>query len=87
MADWAKVKAGEMTQEAFDAKYRDVLIDTRHPDLGPKSNQIAFVFGNRDEFITRMFNQAIGTINTFNHAGICGIPGWRRTSAAATAAS
>lgn len=75
MADWAKVKAGEMTQEAFDAKYRDVLIDTRHPDLGPKSNQIAFVFGNRDEFITRMFNQAIGTINTFNHAGICGIPG------------
>lgn len=75
MADWEKTQKGEMTQAAFDAKYRDVLIDTKHPDLGPKSNQVAFINGNRDDFMIRMANQSFGSMNIFNHGGICGIPG------------
>ncbi|MFZ5823981.1 MAG: molybdopterin-dependent oxidoreductase [Bacillota bacterium] len=75
MADWQKVQKGEMTQSAFDAKYKDVLIDTKHPDLGPRSNQIAFMNGNRDSFMARMANQSFGSINIFNHGGICGVPG------------
>jgi tetrathionate reductase subunit A len=75
MADWAKVKAGEMTQAEFDAKYQDVLIDTRHPDLGPKVNQIAFVNGDRQEFMTRMVKSSFGSMNLIDHGGICGSTG------------
>ncbi len=75
MADWEKVKKGEMAFEEFDARYRDVLIDTRHPDLGPKSNQIAMLTGRGRSFFTRMINSTFGSKNVFNHAGICGISG------------
>lgn len=47
MEDWKKVKSGQMTQQEFDSQYKDVLIDTRHPDFGPKANQIACLGGNR----------------------------------------
>ncbi|HWI65685.1 MAG TPA: hypothetical protein VNT75_27975, partial [Symbiobacteriaceae bacterium] len=75
MADWEKVKAGKLTQAEFDAKYADVLIDTRMPDLGPKVNQIAFLNGNRPDFMTRMTASTLGCINFFDHGGICGSTG------------
>jgi len=75
MADWEKVKKGEMTQEAFDTKYKELLIDTKHPDLGPKSNQIAFANGNRQDFMVRMANKSFGSLNIYDHGGICGVPG------------
>jgi tetrathionate reductase subunit A len=75
MADWAKVKAGTMSQADFDAKYKDILIDTKHPDLGPKSNQIAFLNGNRVDFMARLVGQTFGSMNQFDHGGICGSTG------------
>jgi anaerobic selenocysteine-containing dehydrogenase len=75
MTDWAKVKAGELTQAEFDAKYQSVLIDTKHPDLGPKVNQIAFLNGDRAEFMDRMVRSSFGCINFFDHGGICGSTG------------
>lgn len=76
MADWEKVKNGEMTREQFHEKYKDVLIDTKHPDLGPKCNQIVGLVNDRKEFITdRYWSQTLGSINCFNQAGICGVTG------------
>lgn len=76
MADWDLVKAGEMPQEEFDRKYADVLIDTKHPDLGPKVNQIVSLVGDRRDFIQeRYWFKSLGSINTIHHGGICGMPG------------
>ncbi|GAW92016.1 molybdopterin-dependent oxidoreductase [Calderihabitans maritimus] len=76
MADWEKVQKGEMSQEEFDKKYRDVLIDTRHPDLGPKANQVVSLFGDRRDFFQKRFwKQTMGSINTIHHGGICGVSG------------
>lgn len=72
--DWDKVKNGEMSQEEFDAKYKDVLIDTKHPDFGPKANQIACMGGYREEFMKiRVWDQGFGSVNMEDHGGICGI--------------
>ncbi|MEQ6377314.1 molybdopterin-dependent oxidoreductase [Bacillaceae bacterium S4-13-56] len=73
MEDWDKVKNGSMSQEDFDQKYKDSLINTKHPDLGPKSNQIVFMAGNRRDLIERLTGQSLGTINNFDHGGVCGI--------------
>ncbi|MDQ0153770.1 molybdopterin-dependent oxidoreductase [Robertmurraya andreesenii] len=73
MADWEKVKAGEMEKSAFDNKYKDVLINTDHPDLGPKANQIAIMAGHRRDFIERLANNSIGTASFYDHGGYCGI--------------
>ena len=76
MADWDLVKAGEMSQAEFDQKYGDVLIDTKHPDLGPKVNQITSLVGDRRDFIQeRFWFKSLGSINTIHHGGICGMPG------------
>jgi anaerobic selenocysteine-containing dehydrogenase len=72
MADWEKVGKGEMSKADFDAKYKDVLIDTNHPDAGPKANQVVFLTGNRLSFIERWVGGAVGSLNVFNHGGICG---------------
>lgn len=73
MADWEAVKAGKMTQAGFDQQYKNVLIDTRHPDLGPKSNQIAVMGGHRIPFLNnRVTKQGFGSVNYTNHQGICG---------------
>lgn len=73
MADWEKVRAGAMPFAAFDEKYRSVLIDTRHPDLGPKANQIAMMAGHRSHFLAdRVLKQGFGSLNFTNHQGICG---------------
>lgn len=76
MEDWEKVKNGEMIFEEFDAKYKKALIDTKHPDLGPKSNQIVHLGGDRLNFIhDRVWAQGFGSINAFHHGGICGMSG------------
>ncbi|HYF96313.1 MAG TPA: molybdopterin-dependent oxidoreductase [Symbiobacteriaceae bacterium] len=75
MSDWEKVKKGELTKAAFSAKYQDVLIDTSHRDLGPKSNQIAMLTGNRIGFVERWIKSCAGSVNVFNHGGICGASG------------
>ncbi|WP_411966014.1 molybdopterin-dependent oxidoreductase [Haloferax sp. YSMS24] len=73
MADWNAVESGEMTKDAFDEKWDDVLIDTDHPDLGPKANQIVDVGGFRRNFIRkRMWAQGLGSVNSVHHAGTCG---------------
>lgn len=74
MGDWEKVKKGEMTQQEFDAEYKEVLIDTKYPDLGPKANQIACLGGNRRDFVRdRIWFQGFGSINFDDHGGACGV--------------
>lgn len=75
MEDWDKVKSGEMSQADFDKKYKDVLIDTKHPDFGPKANQIAFMSGARRDFIQRVVKNSLGTNNYYDHGGYCGVTG------------
>ena len=73
MADWEAVQDGEMSQSAFDEKWGEDLIDTDHPDLGPKANQIVDVGGFRRFFIrARLWSQGLGSINSMHHAGTCG---------------
>src|SRR6056297_1781224 len=73
MSDWEAVQDGEMSKEAFDEKYEDVLVDTDHPDLGPKANQIVDVGGYRRNFIRkRLWSQGLGSVNSLHHAGTCG---------------
>ncbi|WP_257988441.1 molybdopterin-dependent oxidoreductase [Bacillus sp. V33-4] len=73
MADWEKLKSGAMDKTTFNQKYKDVLIDTNHPDFGPKSNQIAIMSGHRREFIARLAGLSLGTANYYDHGGTCGI--------------
>ncbi|MCF6092484.1 molybdopterin-dependent oxidoreductase [Microaerobacter geothermalis] len=73
MDDWEKVKNGDMTFSEFDQKYKDVLIDTKHPDFGPKANQIAFMLGDRRDFISRLILNSFGSINYEHHGGVCGV--------------
>lgn len=75
-ADVALVESGEMTQEAFDAKWADKLIDTSHPDLGPKSNLFCSAAGDRMFLIgDRLTQQGFGSVNNYNHGGVCGMTG------------
>src|SRR5690625_2821298 len=73
MDDWEKVQKDEMTFDEFDKKYKDVLIDTEHPDFGPKVNQIAFMVGDRRDFMERFILRSLGSHNYYHHGGICGI--------------
>src|SRR6056297_1570719 len=73
MADWEAVRDGEMAKADFDEKWDDALIDTDHPDLGPKANQIVDVGGFRRNFIrARLWKQGLGSVNSVHHAGTCG---------------
>ncbi len=73
MSDWEAVKNGNLSKEEFDARYEDALIDTDHPDLGPKSNQIIDMGGYRRWFIRpRFIHSSIGSTNSYHHAGVCG---------------
>ncbi len=73
MEDWKKVEEGKLEFAEFDAKYRDVLIDTRHPDAGPKANQIVGFGGDRRDFATRFFNSQVGSVNFYDHSAVCGV--------------
>lgn len=73
MADWDKVKAKQLSQDEFTAKWGDRLIDPAHPDLGPRSNWLTVLGGDRMGFVgERMTKNAFGSVNSFNHAGVCG---------------
>ena len=76
MADWEAVQGGTMTVEAFEAAWGDSLIDPKRPDLGPKSNLLAVMGGDRMGLIgARWANKSFGSINQFNHGGTCGVTG------------
>ncbi|MFU8868413.1 molybdopterin-dependent oxidoreductase, partial [Natronococcus sp.] len=76
MDDWEAVQEGDLSREAFDERYEDALIDTDHPDLGPKANQIVDVGGFRRNFIrNRLWHQGLGSTNSIHHGGTCGISG------------
>lgn len=76
MADWQQVKDGEMSQQEFNEKYQDVLIDPNHPDLGPKSNQLVSLAGDRRDFLQeRFWAKTLGSVNAVHHGGICGMSG------------
>lgn len=76
LADWEKVKSGEMTKDAFKQTWGAKLIDPDRPDLGPRSNGFAVIGGDRMYLIgDRMTLQGFGSLNAFNHAGTCGISG------------
>ena len=74
MSDWEAVQDGEMERAEFDDRYGEFLIDTDHPDLGPKTNQLVDMGGYRRQFIRpRFWQQGLGSINSYHHAGVCGI--------------
>ncbi|GIV75234.1 MAG: molybdopterin oxidoreductase [Caldilinea sp.] len=57
------------------ATHLDALIDPDHPDLGPKNNQFAFVWGRlkdgRGEIIKRFTGDAFGSVNAHGHTTVC----------------
>lgn len=63
--------------QAFKEKFTsdlDKLIDPEHPDLGPKNNQLVFMWGRlkggRSDLIKR-FTTACGTVNAHGHTTVC----------------
>lgn len=76
MADWKAVQGGTMTVADFETRWGSALLDPKRPELGPKSNKIAILGGDRMDLIgERMGLQTLGTINQFNHGGTCGVTG------------
>lgn len=62
---------------AFKEKFKselDKLIDPEHPDLGPKNNQLVFMWGRlkggRSDLIRR-FMSACGSVNAHGHTTVC----------------
>ncbi|MBI5879718.1 MAG: molybdopterin-dependent oxidoreductase [Chloroflexi bacterium] len=58
----------------FAANLKD-LIDPDHPDLGPKNNQMCFMWGRlkggRSDFINRFARDGFGSTNTHGHTTVC----------------
>ncbi|MBI3988421.1 MAG: molybdopterin-dependent oxidoreductase, partial [candidate division NC10 bacterium] len=85
MADDVKRIMGKKTPEektqsveAFQVKYRehlDKLIDPDHPDLGPKNNQLVFMWGRlkagRGDLISPFVKDAFGSVNAHGHTTVC----------------
>lgn len=61
-------------QEDF-RDHLDKLIDPEHPDLGPKNNQFAFIWGRmkngREDMVKRFMGQGFGSINYNGHTTVC----------------
>jgi anaerobic selenocysteine-containing dehydrogenase len=57
------------------AAHLHLLIDPEHPDLGPKNNQVSFVWGRvkagRAEFIKRFISESFGSTNAHGHTTVC----------------
>lgn len=80
-----QVHEGKAPQEAltraiaeFQAKFREhlhTLIDPDHPDLGPRNNQLVFLWGRvkdgRKHFITRFVQDSFGSVNAHGHTTVC----------------
>jgi len=76
--DARNVQRGTMTLADFQTKWvaeLPNLIDSDHPDLGPKNNQIAFVWGRlkagRREFIDFFIKDGLGSFNYHGHTTVC----------------
>lgn len=76
--DAAKVGKKKMTPAEFKRKHADhldALIDPEKPDLGPKNNQFAFVWGRlkagRGDLIGRFTKDAFGSVNAHGHTTVC----------------
>ncbi len=73
--DKAKKKAlvDEFKQKFAD--YLPTLIDPDHPDLGPKNNQVVFMWGRlkagRGDFISRFIKDGFGSVNAHGHTTVC----------------
>lgn len=73
-----KAKDKKKAVEEFKQKHAqnlDYLIDPEHPDLGPKNNQLVYLWGRkkggRGDFALRFFNDYFGTVNTHGHTTVC----------------
>lgn len=73
--DKAKKKA---LVDEFKQKFADhlpTLIDPDHPDLGPKNNQVVFMWGRlkagRGDFISRFIKDGFGSVNAHGHTTVC----------------
>ncbi len=85
MGDFVKKIWGEKDPEkkkALVAEFKqkfaghlDALIDPEHPDLGPKNNQIAIIWGRlkggRSDLLHRFFGDGLGTVNRHGHTTVC----------------
>jgi tetrathionate reductase subunit A len=76
--DSGKVAAKKMTLEEFKAKHAanlHYLIDPDHPDLGPKNNQLCFMWGRlkdgRGDLLKDFFGKSLGSINGHGHTTVC----------------
>jgi len=76
--DAAAVAAKKMTLEEFKTKNAAnlaYLIDPDHPDMGPKNNQLCFMWGRlkdgRGDILKDFFGKALGTTNTHGHTTVC----------------
>ena len=73
--DKAKRKALVEEFKAKHAAHLDTLIDPDHPDLGPKNNQLCFIWGRlkdgRADLIKRFVAGAFGSINAHGHTTVC----------------
>ena len=77
---WAEKDAAKKRDlvEAFKhdfAGHLDALIDPDHPDLGPKNNQFAFVWGRmkkgREDLVHRFMKESFGSVNMNGHTTVC----------------
>jgi anaerobic selenocysteine-containing dehydrogenase len=74
----AKAKDKKKAVEEFKQKHAEnlhYLIDPDHPDLGPKNNQLVYLWGRkkagRSDFSARFFGDYFGTVNTHGHTTVC----------------
>ncbi len=73
-----KAKDKKAAVEEFKKKHAanlHYLIDSDHPDFGPKNNQLLYFWGRkkggRAEFDARFFGDYFGTVNTHGHTTVC----------------
>ena len=82
MAADAKAIRGAKDRKAAVAAFKekhaahlDLLIDPDHPDLGPRNNQLVYLWGRkkggRADFASRFFGDGFGTVNTHGHTTVC----------------
>jgi anaerobic selenocysteine-containing dehydrogenase len=76
--DVALIWDKKMTVAEFKTKYAahlDKLIDPDHPDIGPKNNQLVFMWGRlkagRSELISRFTRDSFGSTNAHGHTTVC----------------
>jgi tetrathionate reductase subunit A len=57
------------------SEHLGALIDVNHPDLGPKNNQFAFIWGRlkngRGDLVQRFVKQGFGSNNANGHTTVC----------------